>query len=46
LDELREAKKYAENGEPTPREVFDDITDAEWVEHELKSRTPDAIVNP
>lgn len=64
LGEFRAAKEYAENGPPTPREVYGNITDAEyadylkeekkqrriptktWMKDEVKSRTPDAIVNP
>jgi hypothetical protein len=63
LEEFRAAKEYAKNGPPTPREVYGNITDAEyadsvkaekkqrriptktWMKDELKSRTPDAIVN-
>jgi hypothetical protein len=62
VEEFREAKEYAKNGPPTPREAYGNITDAEyansvreekkqrripktWMKDELKSRTPDAIVN-
>jgi hypothetical protein len=64
LEDFRAAKEYAKHGPPTPREVYGNITDAEyadsikkekkqrriptktWMKDELRSRTPDAIVNP
>jgi hypothetical protein len=33
LKEFREAKEYAKNGPPTPREVFGNISDAEYTEY-------------
>jgi hypothetical protein len=63
VEGFREAKEYAKNGPPSPREVYGNITDAEyaisvreekkqrripktWMKDELRSRIPDAIVNP
>jgi hypothetical protein len=33
LEEFREVKEYAKNAPPTPREVFGNITDAEYAEY-------------